>query len=205
MLSSIKNIIFDLGGVVVDLDRARCVESFTRIGFPEADKLIDCYHPVEFFNQLERGAITVEELCDIIRSIAGREMSNEAICEAYSDFLVEIPLYKLRLIDSLRKRGYKLYALSNINLAVMAKVRRLFAIDGKSMEEYFDHLYLSFVMGCLKPEPEIFEALISHSGINPAETLFIDDSDRNIMKGSEFGLQVYLASAHEDYSHLFEE
>ncbi len=205
MLSSIKNIIFDLGGVVIDLDRDRCVESFTRIGFPDADKLVDCYHPADFFNDLERGKLTKEEVYDIIREKAQKPISDEDIQRAYGDILVEIPLYKLRLIESLRKRGFKIYALSNINPIVIDKVRELFAADGKQMEDYFDKAYLSYEVKSLKPDPEIFEILIADSGINPEETLFIDDSDRNIMAGKEFGLQLYLASAREDYSHLFEE
>ncbi len=207
MLSSIKNIIFDLGGVMIDLDRKRCVDSFTRIGFPEADNLIDFYHPADFFQRLERGEITVEELCDIIRSKAScsEALTNEAICEAYSDFLVEIPVFKLRLLDQLRERGFRLYALSNINEVVMPKVKELFAADGKTMDDYFDKAYLSFEMGALKPDPQIFEQLIADSGIDPAESLFIDDSVHNIEAGAKFGLNLYLAQAHEDYSHLFSE
>lgn len=108
MLSNIKSVIFDIGGVLIDLDRDRCVDSFTRIGFPQAAELIDFYHPADFFNKLERGEMSAEEVCDKIRSLAGKEISNEAIAEAYSDFLVEIPLYKLRFIDTLRERGMKI-------------------------------------------------------------------------------------------------
>ncbi|MFI3333135.1 MAG: HAD family phosphatase [Rikenellaceae bacterium] len=204
MMSSIKNIIFDLGGVVIDLDRERCVESFTKIGFPEADTLIDFYHPAEFFNRLERGEINTAEVCDIIRSSYPCKASNEEISQAYSDFLAGIPLFKLRMIESLRSRGFKIYALSNINEIVMPKVRQLFEADGKTMDDYFDKLYLSFEMKSLKPDAAIFEMLIEDSGIVPSETLYIDDSERNIEAGRAFGLQLYLASAHEDYSHLFE-
>ncbi|MFR9524392.1 MAG: HAD family phosphatase [Rikenellaceae bacterium] len=205
MLSSIKNIIFDLGGVVIDLDRQRCVDSFVNIGFPEADKLIDFYHPADFFNKLERGLIGIDEVCEIIREQAQKPISNEAICEAYCDFLVGIPLYKLRLIESLKSRGFKIYALSNINPIVMPKVRELFAADGKQMEDYFDKLYLSFEMKSLKPDPEIFEMVIADSGVVASETLYLDDSELNVMAGKEFGWNVYQAKAHEDYSHLFEE
>ncbi len=200
MLSNIKSVIFDIGGVLIDLDRDRCVDSFTRIGFPQAAELIDFYHPADFFNKLERGEMSAEEVCDKIRSLAGKEISNEAIAEAYSDFLVEIPLYKLRFIDTLRERGMKIYALSNINPLVMPKVRALFEADGKRMEDYFDYAYLSYEMKSLKPDPEIFEMLLSHSGVNPAESLYIDDSQKNIEAGAPFGFQLYLAEAHEDYT-----
>ncbi len=205
MLKSIKNIIFDLGGVVIDLDRERCVDSFAKIGFPQAEQMISCYQPSGFLRAFERGEISLDELCQTIRQSAGTTASNKDICHAYSNFLVGIPLYKLRLIESLRKRGFKVYALSNINEAVMQRVREMFAQDGHTMEHYFDKMYLSFQMGCTKPDPEIYQMLLDDSGIEPQETLFIDDSELNIASGRQFGLNVYLAKAREDYSHLFEE
>ncbi|MFI3286706.1 MAG: HAD family phosphatase [Rikenellaceae bacterium] len=204
MLSSIKNIIFDIGGVLIDLDRERCVDSFTRAGFPEADNLIDFYHPAEFFQRLERGEIDADELCDIIRANYSFCGANEQICEAYCDFLDQIPLFKLKMLESLKARGFRLYALSNVNAIVMPKVRKLFEADGKSIDEYFEKTYLSFEMGCLKPDDIIYQKLIDDSGIVPSETLFIDDSQHNIDAGAKFGLQLYLAKAHEDYCHIFE-
>lgn len=203
MLSSIKNIIFDLGGVVIDLDRQRCIDSFARIGFTQAAELISCYHPSGLLDSFERGHISLDELCDTIRTDYGVTASNSEICSAYSDFLLGIPLEKLRLIESLKERGFKIYALSNINEAVMPCVRRLFEGDGKTMDFYFDKKYLSFEMKCAKPDIEIYQMVIADSGIVPEQTLFIDDSTANIEVGAQLGLQVYLAEAFEDYSHLF--
>ncbi len=204
MLSNVKNIIFDLGGVMIQLDKQRSIDSFTAIGFPQAATMLDCYHPAELFEEFERGLITTAKLCDTIRSISGREISNEQIAAAYGDILVTIPIYKLRLIDSLRARGYKVYALSNINPIVMPKVRDLFKADGKSAEEYFDKMYLSFEMKSLKPDAAIFEQLIADSGVVPSESLFIDDAVANIEAGRKAGFAVYLAGAEENFSHLFE-
>ncbi len=204
MLTSIKNIIFDLGGVMVDLDKDRCIESFTQIGFAEAANLIDFYHPADFFNRLERGEINTNQLCDIIRDKAQCPISNEDICRAYSDFLVGIPLHKLRLLENLRNQGFKIYALSNINEIVMPKVYSFFEADDKNCDYYFDKMYLSFEMHSLKPDRKIFEKLISDSSMIPEETLFIDDSERNILMGKEVGFQVYMPAARENFDHLFE-
>ncbi len=203
MLSDIKNIIFDIGGVMIRLDRDRCVASFTAIGFPDADRLIDLYHPADFFNRLERGEMSAAEFYQTIRDMSGRDISDEAIQEAYGDFLVEIPLHKLQLLGQLRERGYRIYALSNINEVVLPKVLSLFEADGKSADYYFDKMYLSFEMQSLKPDHKIYEMLMTDSGVVPAETLFIDDSERNILSGSQLGFNVYLADPTEDYSHLF--
>lgn len=205
MLKNIKTIIFDLGGVLIELEKQRCIDSFTAIGFPQAATLIDCYRPVEFFEAFERGEITTAQFCERICAEAGRNIPTEDIQRAYSDFLVTIPIYKLRMLDSLRERGYRILALSNISQIVMPKVYEMFRADGKQASDYFDKMYLSFEMKSIKPEATIFQTLIADSGIDPSEALFIDDGERNILAGREIGLNVYLAKAGEDYSHIFEE
>ncbi len=205
MLKGVKNIIFDIGGVLVDLDKDRCVEEFTRVGFPQAAELIDFYHPAEFFNKLERGAISAHECCDIIREMAQNpSITDEDIKMAYSAFLGGIPLKKLRLIRSLREAGYKIYALSNINDLVISRIYEFFESDGFDKDYYFDKMYLSFEMKALKPDREIFDMLIADSGILPSETLFIDDSQHNVNMGREVGFNIYMPEPREDFAHLFE-
>ena len=206
MLKNIKNIIFDIGGVLIDLDKDRCIAAFTRIGFPKAAELIDFYHPAEFFNRLERGEISATECCDTIREMAGNPtITDEQIREAYCAFLVSVPVEKLRLIKHLRDKGYRIYALSNINEIVISKVRELFTADGLTCEDYFERMFLSFEMRSLKPDAEIFEQVIRESGVVPSETLFLDDGLKNINAGREAGFEVYMPQHHEDFSHLFEE
>ncbi len=205
MLKGVKNIIFDIGGVLVDLDKDRCVAEFTRVGFPQAAELIDFYHPAEFFNKLERGAISAHECCDIIREMAQNpSITDEDIKMAYSAFLDGIPLKKLRLIRSLREAGYKIYALSNINDLVISRIYEFFETDGFDKDYYFDKMYLSFEMKALKPDREIFDMLIADSGVVPSETLFIDDSQHNVNMGREVGFATYMPEPHEDFAHLFE-
>ncbi len=202
----LKNIIFDIGGVLVDLDKERCIEAFTKIGFAQAAELIDFYHPAEFFNKLERGEITAAQCCDTIREMAQNpSITDEQIREAYCAFLGEIPIEKLRLIKQLRDRGYKIYALSNINEIVIEKVRKLFEADGLKCEDYFDHMFLSFEMRSLKPDREIFRQVIAQSGVIPAQTLFLDDGLKNINAGREAGFEVYMPRHHEDFSHIFDD
>ncbi|MFI3292907.1 MAG: HAD family phosphatase [Rikenellaceae bacterium] len=206
MLKGVKNIIFDIGGVLVDLDKDRCVEEFTRIGFPQAAELIDFYHPAEFFNKLERGAISVNECCDIIRQMAENDsITNEQISGAYSAFLMGIPVEKLRLMRSLREAGYKIYALSNINALVIDRIYEFFETDGFDKDYYFDKMFLSFEMKALKPDREIFDLVIAQSGVEPCETLFIDDSLHNVNMGREVGFEIYMPEPREDFSHLFDE
>lgn len=207
ILDNIKNIVFDLGGVLIDLDKERCIESFRAIGFEQAAKLLDYYYPAAIFNQLEIGAIGTKEVCEYVRMEAGRDdISDVDIIEAYRAFLVSLPVEKLRLVKALRDAGFKIYALSNINEIVMPLVAdKLFTQDGLKMDDYFDKSYLSYVMKSLKPSKEIFQMMIADSGMKASETLFIDDSEKNVATAHELGFHVYHASAHEDFSHLFAE
>lgn len=225
-MNNLKNIVFDLGGVLIDLDRERCVRECHRIGFMQIDQWLDPYHPRGLFRQLERGAITEREFYDgVRRSIGqagcigrqaderdgragratdGREVTDEAIRAAYLSFLDGIPIYKLRLVRELRERGLHTYALSNIGSIMFSRIRdEFFAADGLRLPDYFERAYLSFEMGLLKPSPEIYRAMIADSGMAPSETLFIDDNLENVTAARELGFQVYLAGAREDFGFLF--
>ncbi len=206
-MRNIKTIVFDIGGVLVDLDYPTCMAAFAKIGFDGADKLISCYHPAGIVGELERGEATTQQVCDTIRELSGgvsqSDMTNEQITEAYRSLVVGIPVEKLRIMARLKEAGYRILALSNINEMVIPRVLSFFEADGNSAEFYFDEMYLSYQMGYMKPERKIYEMLIEDSGLEPSETLFIDDNQQNIDVGRDFGMNVYLAHAHEDLEPVF--
>lgn len=173
MLQGIENIVFDLGGVMIDLDRARCVEEFHKIGFTEIDDLIDSYHPKGFLGRLERGDVTNDDFYDYVRRSAGRDIADDEIRRAFTSFLAGIPRYKLQMVRTQRERGFRTYALSNINDVVFPFVRDvLFTQEGLQLDDYFEKAYLSYEMHELKPSPEIYRKMIEKSGMRPEATLF---------------------------------
>lgn len=204
-MTSIRNVIFDLGGVLVDLDIERCRAAFRALGMPEVARIIDTSHPAEMLGRLERGDSSVHEACDAMRALSGRpEVSDERIAEAYGAFLTGVPVARLRMIDELRRRGLRTYVLSNNNPMAMQVIRRMFAADGHPMEYYFDRIYLSYELRELKPSEAIFRRMIDDSGMIPGESLFIDDSERNLATARELGFGVYCPVPGEDFSHLFD-
>lgn len=207
MFSQIKNIVFDLGGVLIDLDKQRCIDAFADLGFPQIEKLIDYYYPAEIFNRLERGEVGTQEVCDYIRAEAQQPtIANEQICKAYQRFLTELPAYKLELILALRQAGIRTYLLSNTNEMVWDDVEDKFrTAGGRPIGDYFDKIYLSYELQEMKPAPVIFQKVIADSGIVPDETLFIDDGERNIHMAHELGFHVYMPQPCEDFSHLFDD
>lgn len=204
-MTEIKNIIFDLGGVLVDLDADRCMAGFRELGLDRIAELINPYHPAAMIGEMEHGDISFHEMCDRMRRFVGRtDISDESISWAYNRLLVGLDPAKLRLLDTLRERGYKIYALSNNNPMSIETVREMFKADGKTMNDYFDGIYLSFEMHSLKPGREIYEKMIRMSGMDPRESLFLDDSEINVNVARELGFSVYQPVAGEDFSPIFD-
>ncbi len=207
MTDTLKNIVFDLGGVLADLDIERCRASFRALGMPQIAELVNPYYPAEVFEKLERGDLTAHETCDEMRRIAGRpEVTDEEIARAYQSFIVGIPVYKLRMLARLREKGMKLYMLTNNNPLVMPYIiDRCFTADGHTVDDYFDKLYISYEMHQLKPSHAIFRTMIGDSGLVPHETLFIDDGQKNVDAARELGFDVYMPAPREDFRHLFDD
>ncbi len=200
---TIKNLLIDFGGVLIDLDRARCIENFRKLGLEQVADLLDVYHQQGIFMQQEKGLITPAEFRDDIRSMMKEEVSDAEIDTAWNSFLVGIPTYKLDLLLKLREQ-YAVYLLSNTNLIHWEwSCDNAFAYNGNQVEDYFEKIYLSFEMKMAKPEIEIFRAVVSDAGINPEETLFIDDSEANCLAANSLGIATYTPQAGEDWGHLF--
>ncbi len=201
----IKNVVFDLGGVLVGLDLAKCRAAFEAIGLDAIGALIDPCHPAAMMERMEQGDLTFHETCDEMRRMTGnRTVTDEQIAAAISAFLTGIPVEKLRAIEALRRRGIRTYVLSNNNPAAMQTIRRMFAADGRTMEDYFDGIYLSYLMRCLKPHADIFIKMLEDSGMSAEESLFIDDSERNVEAARRLGFAVYRPAPDEDFRPLLD-
>ncbi len=201
----IKNVVFDLGGVLVGLDLAKCRVAFEAIGLDAIGALIDPCHPAAMMERMEQGDLTFHETCDEMRRMTGnRTVTDEQIAAAISAFLIGIPVEKLRAIEALRRRGIRTYVLSNNNPAAMQTIRRMFAADGRTMEDYFDGIYLSYLMRRLKPHADIFIKMLEDSGMSAEESLFIDDSERNVEAARRLGFAVYRPAPDEDFRPLLD-
>ena len=183
-MNTIKTVVFDLGGVLVDLDIDRCTGAFRSLGMDAVADLINPYYPAEMIGRLEHGVIS--------------------FAWAYGQFLVRIPVAKLRQIDALRERGIRTCVLSNNNPASMKYIRRMFTADGKTMDDYFDAVFLSYELHELKPSEAIFRKMIAAGGMRPEETLFIDDGQKNVDAAQRLGFAVYMPGPGEDFGHILD-
>ncbi len=204
-MNRIKNIIFDLGGVIITLDPAEAIRRFTEMGVNRPEELLNSYLQKGIFLELEEGKLSREEFYEAFRKEFGKNISNQTIDHGWFGFLKETPAYKLEMLDQLRQ-NYKVYLLSNTNPIIMSLANTAeFCGQGKKLDDYFDKLYLSFEIGVAKPHREVFEYLIQDSGINPAETLFIDDGKANVETGKALGMITYQPENGEDFRKIFEQ
>jgi putative hydrolase of the HAD superfamily len=200
---NITTLIIDFGGVLIDLDRARCIRRFLELGLTDIERLLDVYHQQGFFLQFERGEITAEAFREGIRQRIGKPVNDSLIDEAWNSFLVSIPPHKLKLLLELRKQ-YTVYLLSNTNTIHWDwSLEHAFGYGAFGIDDYFDRRFLSFRMHLAKPDPAIFRQVIDETGLVPEETLFIDDSEANCRAAEAFGIHTYTPTAREDWSHLF--
>jgi len=204
MSKNIKNILFDLGGVIISLNKQNALNRFTEIGFPNIEDYLNEFRQEGIFLEYEEGKIDPENFYKEFRRLAGNDnISSEDIDSGWMAFLVGIPDYKFELLKELRKK-YNVYLLSNTNPSIMGwAYSKDFSPEGLPISAFFDKCYLSFQIGCAKPDPEIFHYIIKDSGMNPAETLFLDDGKANVEIGEKLGFQTYQVDQNEDLQKVF--
>ncbi|KAK8864851.1 hypothetical protein M9Y10_010378 [Tritrichomonas musculus] len=199
-MSKIKTIIFDLGGVLIDLDFKDSLDAFTKAGFKDIERRVCQFSRDGAFSQYELGLISTEEFRDFIRHEITQPMNDQEIDAMWNKILIDIPHDKLDFILELRKK-YTVYLLSNTN-----ELHWIYSCDcmlkhrGLTANDYFDKIFLSFKMHKAKPQSPIFEEMIKETNLVPDEALFIDDSEANCKTASSLGIHTYQYRIGEDIS-----
>lgn len=197
----IKNIVFDFGGVIFDLAYEQAVESFKRIGLTDADQRLDRYHQRGIFEELESGRITPEAFRQELSLMCHRELTHDEVLSAWLGYVGgPVDVRRLDAIDDLRGRGYRTFLLSNTNPYVQQWAESNdFCAHGRPLSSYMDKCYTSFEVGIMKPDEGIFRHMLADAGIEPAETLFLDDSTANIEAARKLGINGLLVQKNSDW------
>lgn len=192
-------IIFDLGGVLLNIDMQRAIDEFRKLGFENAEDRISSIFSrnssdgaAGIFQLYETGQITSAQFRDGIREHAGRNLSDREIDGAWTAMLLDIPSENLRLLEQLGKK-YRLYMLSNTNAIHIETLTASSTGDTgfRGLVARFDKVYYSFHLKMRKPDVSIYNHVIDDAGLDPGTTLFIDDSAPNIEGAEEAGLMTY--------------
>ena len=193
----IKNIIFDWGGVLIDLDFEGCSKAFQQLGVGDLKQLLTNADESNLFKEYELGTISTTQFHDEVRRLTTAQggqgvpaggLSDEEIDRVWNSMVKTVPTEKLELLAQLR-REYNLYLLSNtIDLHWQYAAERVFQYGTLRLKDFFQGIYLSHEMHLAKPNPAIFQQVLAQAGLNPEETLFIDDSEDNCKAAASVGL-----------------
>lgn len=197
----IKNIVFDLGGVIMTLDPAEALRRFKALGLSDAERYLDAYTQSGIFGNLEEGKITAEDFRSKLSSLTGHELTFDECKHAWLGYRKDVPQRNLDLLKELRAKGYRLILLSNTNPFMMDWALSCeFAGKGSSLNDYFDALYLSYRLGIMKPAPDFFRQVLDNENILPEETLFVDDGPRNVEAAGKLGFMTMCPDNGSDWT-----
>lgn len=183
-----KAIVFDMGGVLVDLDMDGCRSAFKRIlSYHKIDELLDPCHQKGIIGDLEEGMLTAEDFRAEVLSESAPGCCPEDVDRALCHILDRIEPYKAGLLNRLAE-SYDIYMLSNNNPITMVRAYELFAQVGAPIDDVFKKCFLSYEMKALKPSEAFYKSVLQQIGLPSEEVLFIDDSVSNVEGANAAGL-----------------
>jgi epoxide hydrolase-like predicted phosphatase len=187
----IKNLIFDLGGVILDLSVAHTLKSFSELSGIPQQQVHKIFTTSPGFSEYEKGTMDDQSFRQYLKQIYKVDASDEAIDVCWNAMLLGIPLVKLKLLQRL-KDTYTVLLLSNTNEIHLSYINNVIlpGVTGeRSLDLYFHKAYYSHRMLMRKPEPEIFEYVLKENQLNAEETLFLDDNASNIEGAASVGIK----------------
>ena len=197
----IKNLIFDLGGVIITLAPEEALRRFKSLGLENAEEQMDIYTQTGIFGQLEEGKISAETFREELSRQVGREVTYDECRHAWLGYVKEVPQRNLDVLQRLRSEGYRLILLSNTNPFMMSWVcSPEFDGHGHSIDYYMDACYLSYQLGVMKPSTQFFHEVLMTEKIMASESLFLDDGARNVATASQMGMRTYCPENGADWT-----
>jgi glucose-1-phosphatase len=193
-MATIKNIIFDYGNVIYNIDFSLAQQAWTALGIQNVESFFGHGQQNALFDAFDKGEITAAQFRDQIRLITGNDsLTDKQIDDAWNSMLLTVQPGTHDLLLQLKAK-YRTFLLSNINAIhydhIMGQLKREFDFEGN--DHLFEKVYYSHFLGMRKPNSNIFEFVLQDSKLNPAETLFIDDSPQHLATASKLGIQTHL-------------
>lgn len=191
MIQGIKHIIFDLGGVLLNLDYSATERAFGALGIENFNGHYSQLQQTSLFNDLETGRISRTEFVAAIQGLVPElQLTEEQIIKAWNAMLLDFPLRRLQILQQLRLY-YDLVLLSNTNEVHEEAFNAILMAEHTipALGAFFDRIYFSHRVGMRKPDKEIFEHILAENEFQPHETLFIDDSPQHIETAKALGIQ----------------
>jgi epoxide hydrolase-like predicted phosphatase len=187
-----KNLIFDLGGVIIDLNAERTKEAFATLSQKSVREIHLLIENSPVFLQYEKGILNDWEFRTSVRNLLHIKASDLEIDTAWNAMLGDIPLSRIRLLESLRE-DYRLFLLSNTNNIHLVCFNEIVkaACGSLSLDPYFDRTYYSHRLKMRKPDTEIYALVLGENKLLAQETLFLDDNASNLEGAAQLGIQTF--------------
>ena len=188
-----KAIIFDLGGVILNIDYHKTINSFKKMGVDNFEELYTQAQQHHIFDKFETGKITPQEFRNYIKSVADVELTNQQIDDAWNAMLLDLPQHRIDLLNQLKKE-YPIFLFSNTNAihlkAFKNSIKNQYGNENL-LDDTFNKTYYSHILGKRKPNTNGFEQIIKENNLQANKTLFIDDSQQHIEGAKKVGLQTF--------------
>jgi HAD superfamily hydrolase (TIGR01509 family) len=189
-MQGIKNIVFDLGGVILNLDNQRTEDAFTAMGVKRFREYFGHGHAASFFREYEIGRISDRQFIDSIKELTGLTVPDAEIIRGWNALLLDFPVERIQLLKDLRQK-YRIFLFSNTNALHLAALRKTYAdaFGPETLDEHFEKTYYSHILGMRKPDEEPFEYILRENQLKADETLFVDDALINVEGAEAAGLK----------------
>jgi len=197
-MQHIKNIIFDLGGIFINVDFKKTELAFTNLGVADFHAFYNQHHASELFELLETGKITPADFCNQLCSETGIQLTHHQIIDAWNMLLLDFPIERIHWLQQIAEK-YKVFLFSNTNQIHHDAFTQIFRKQTglPDFDSLFIKAYYSHQLGLRKPYPESFLHILKEQSLNAEETLFIDDTLSNIEGAKQAGLHtIHLVSPH---------
>jgi FMN phosphatase YigB (HAD superfamily) len=205
MLQNVRHIIFDLGGVILNIDYRRTEQAFIDLGITDFGNLYSQMQQTDVFDRLETGVTNGAEFITELKAATGLEASDAQVVAAWNAMLLDMPLRRLQILQQLQLH-FDTFLLSNTNEIHEEAFNKILKSQAgfKSLGVFFDKIYYSHRVGLRKPGKEIFQLILDQNGLSAEKTLFIDDSPQHIATAKELGLQtIFMERGMTMEEHIF--
>lgn len=188
-MENIKNIIFDLGGVILNIDYSLTEKAFYQLGIHDFKEIYSQLQQSQLFDLFETGKITEKDFIENLQLKTGNKIDTDLLISAWNAMLLDLPLRRLQILQQLQLH-YKTFLLSNTNMIHEREFNKtLKSLTGfSSLSVFFDKVYFSHQIGLRKPDAAVFELILTENQLSPQETLFIDDSWQHIETAKSLGI-----------------
>ncbi|ELR68328.1 Haloacid dehalogenase-like hydrolase [Fulvivirga imtechensis AK7] len=200
----VNNLIFDLGGVIINLSIQKTIDELAKLGGKTPDFIKEQYLHHDEFKKYETGAIGDDEFRSFLRGLLSFYGPDADIDSAWNAMILDIPAERLSMLKRLQ-HDHQVMLLSNTNTIHMNRVREVLAVHGTdSFDPYFHKQYYSHLINKRKPDAEIYQMVLEENNIDAEDALFIDDNADNIKGAANLGIQVLHVTSSETLTNFFE-